>query len=566
LNCPVFSFIITEKDWKETLSLIDSQFRDYRDMVERRTKEIEEAKDYIDSIIKSMIDTLIAISPKGKILTINQATCELLGYQADELMGKPVGLIFAEEEEEEELFKGTRLEKLIEEGSIRDYDMTYKTKAGEKIPVSFSGSVMRDKEGSLIGVVGIARDMREIKRLMEKEKEFAAAAAAAAKTEKKRAAELEEAYGDLKVLKEQLQDRVNDLSILFEMNRHMQIRLYLSNIVEYVAKSAPETMGVEICVVFFWDEIKDRLIPKAVTGLSPKELENISFLLGEGLEGWVGLEKKLTNIQDVSKDPRWKYKLPYPVDKIKTALFCPILIGERLLGVIGLINKTRERTFNHSDESLLAAIAVQLAVAMENAILYEKVRGLSLDTIRSLVRTIDARDPYTRGHSEQVAQYAVMIAKALNFSQEEIEMVEYAGLLHDTGKIGIPGEILKKPGSLTPEEWDKIKVHPYLSRQILLPVKSLHKILSWIYHHHEKPDGQGYPNGLSEKEIPLEAKILAVADTYSALTSDRPYRKAKSKDEAIEELRRVAGTQLDPKIVEVFIKALGEEDPGEGKL
>lgn len=405
----------------------------------------------------------------------------------------------------------------------------------------------------------------DLKGLVQKEKELAAAEKKKA-VEKKKAAELENAYRDLEVLKENLQERVSDLKILFEMNHQISVRLYLSDIVEYVSKSAPETMGAEICAILIWDEIKDRLIPKVVTRLSPEELENIPFLLGEGLEGWVGLEKKLTNIQDMSKDPRWKDKLPYHVDEIKTALFCPILMGEELLGVIGLINKVGEKEFNHSDESLLTAIATQLAVAMENSILYEKISSLSLGIIRSLARAIDARDPYTRGHSEKVAKYAVMIAKTLNFSQVRIEMMEIAGLLHDTGKIGIPEEILKKPGPLTHEDWDKIKLHPYLSRRILLPVKSLNKILPWVYHHHERPDSQGYPNGLSGKEIPLEAKILAVADTYSALTSDRPYRKAKTEEETIEEIKRVAGTQLDPKIVEVFIKALGEEDPGEVKL
>lgn len=399
----------------------------------------------------------------------------------------------------------------------------------------------------------------DLKGLMQKEKELAAA-------EKEKAAELEKAYADLECLKENLQERVNDLRILLEMNHHLSFRLYLDDIVEYVSKSIPKNMEAEICVILVWDEIKDRLIPKLVTGLSPKELENISFLLGEGVEGWVGLEKKLTNIQDVSKDPRWKDKLPYPIDEIKTALFCPILRDGRLLGVIGIINKVREKAFNHSDEAMLTAFARQMAVAMENCILYERVSNLSLGIIRSLARAIDARDPYTKGHSEEVARYAVMIAKTLNFNQVRIEMMRIAGLLHDTGKIGIPEEILKKTGPLTYEDWDKIKLHPYLSRQILFPVESLRNILPWIYHHHERLNGLGYPNGLSGKEIPLEAKILAVADTFSALTSDRPYRKAGTKEEAIEEIRRVAGTQLDPKIVEVFIKALGEEDAGEVKL
>ena len=177
--------------------------------------ELISAKDYTDNIVKSMVDTLIVVDPEAKIKTINNATSDLLGYTEDELIRKPVATIFAEEEEEEEEeespFKGTRMKKLIEEGSIRDYDMTYKTKAGEKIPVSFSGSVMRDKEGELVGIVGIARDMREIKRLMQKEKEFAAAAAAA-DAEKKRAEELEKSYKETQQKTIELEKSYKELS------------------------------------------------------------------------------------------------------------------------------------------------------------------------------------------------------------------------------------------------------------------------------------------------------------------------------------------------------------------
>ncbi len=152
-------------------------------------------KDYVDSIIASMVDTLLVVGPDGKLKTVNQATCQLLGYAEDELIGQDVGVIFAEEEDTP--FKGTWLKRLVEEGSLRDYERTYRTKSGEKIPVSFSGSVVRGEDGAIVGIVGIARDMREMKRLMQKGKELAAATAAA-ETEKQRAAELLKAYEELR--------------------------------------------------------------------------------------------------------------------------------------------------------------------------------------------------------------------------------------------------------------------------------------------------------------------------------------------------------------------------------
>lgn len=170
-------------------------------VAERKAAEyaLNVSKVYIEAIIQNLVDTLIVVDMAAKILTVNPEICHLLGYTEEEILGKPVAMIFAEAAAEEEalLFEKIRMKKLIEEGSVRDYDMTYKTKSGEKIPVSFSGSVMRNKDGSIIGIVGIARDMRKINRFMQKEKEFAAAAAAAA-TERKKAAQLEAAYKELR--------------------------------------------------------------------------------------------------------------------------------------------------------------------------------------------------------------------------------------------------------------------------------------------------------------------------------------------------------------------------------
>ena len=160
---------------------------------------LAKAKEYLDNIIKSMIETLIVVDPDILIRTVNKAACALLGYKEEELIGKPAAIIFAEATP----LKGNRMKRLMDEGSIRDYEMTYKAKSGEEIPVSFSGSVMRDKQGNLVGIVGIAGDMREIKRLMQKEKELAATAAAA-ETERKKAKELEIAYRRLQETKDML--------------------------------------------------------------------------------------------------------------------------------------------------------------------------------------------------------------------------------------------------------------------------------------------------------------------------------------------------------------------------
>ncbi|MFH1061611.1 MAG: HD domain-containing phosphohydrolase [Candidatus Omnitrophota bacterium] len=178
------------------------------------------------------------------------------------------------------------------------------------------------------------------------------------------------------------------------------------------------------------------------------------------------------------------------------------------------------------------------------------------DTIKVLALALDARDNYTHNHSQEVTEYAVSIAREMGLSVKEIEIIRDAGVLHDIGKIGIPDSVLLKPGRLTDEEYDMIKKHPQIGKSILEPVQCLADKIPLIYHHHERIDGTGYPQGLSGEDIPLGARILAIADSYQAMTSDRPYRKALSMQIAISELEKFRGRQFDSKIVDVFLRVL----------
>lgn len=183
-----------------------------------------------------------------------------------------------------------------------------------------------------------------------------------------------------------------------------------------------------------------------------------------------------------------------------------------------------------------------------------------LETIKALATALDARDHYTHGHSQQVTEYAVAIATDLMLSKEEIERIRDAGLLHDIGKIGISDAVLLKPGRLTDEEYEAIRQHPEIGKKILAPVRSLQDKIPLIYHHHERFDGSGYPEGLKAEQIPLGARILAVADAYQAMTSDRPYRKALPQEVAISELEKGKDRQFEAKLVDVFVAVLKKFD------
>ncbi len=176
-----------------------------------------------------------------------------------------------------------------------------------------------------------------------------------------------------------------------------------------------------------------------------------------------------------------------------------------------------------------------------------------MNFVSALASSIDAKDAYTHGHSKRVTRYSLAIANALEVESDEVEDLELAGYLHDIGKIGMPQEILQKPVSLTDEEFDIVKRHPTNGVRILENLKNLHRVSNFILHHHERIDGAGYPHGLKGEDIPLGSRILAVADAFDAITSDRPYRPASSADEALTEIQLNAGGQFDLQVVEAFV-------------
>ncbi|MDD3631335.1 MAG: HD-GYP domain-containing protein [Atribacterota bacterium] len=200
-----------------------------------------------------------------------------------------------------------------------------------------------------------------------------------------------------------------------------------------------------------------------------------------------------------------------------------------------------------------------LLLARQSFELYTRMRKIYLDTIRTLAATIDAKDPYTLGHSERVSHLAVQLARKLDFAETEIEYLEYAAILHDIGKIGIEDRILGKKDRLTDEEYDKIKEHPVIGASIIGSIEFLQKCSQTVLHHHERYEGGGYPHGLKGEEIPRTARLLAVVDAYDAMNSDRPYRKKLSENDILEEIERESGKQFDPAIARTFISLIKEK-------
>jgi uncharacterized membrane protein len=211
----------------------------------------------------------------------------------------------------------------------------------------------------------------------------------------------------------------------------------------------------------------------------------------------------------------------------------------------------------------VALFLVPLLVARYSFQLYIKMRTAYVETISTLTASLDAKDPSTLGHSERVARYATEIGRKMGLDYQQLDLLRYVGILHDIGKIGIRDAILKKPGRFTAEEYEEMKKHPALGAGIIAGIKSLGSAASWVRHHHERYDGNGFPDNLQDGAIPLGARIIAVADSLDAITSKRVYKPAMSWDTAVSEMQRCSGTQFDPEVVRVFVSVVDALKPDE---
>lgn len=207
--------------------------------------------------------------------------------------------------------------------------------------------------------------------------------------------------------------------------------------------------------------------------------------------------------------------------------------------------------------AVIVAFSHQVAISVENARLHEELKETFYDTIQAFAETIEMRDPYTGGHTKRVMEYSMAIGTRIGLPSGEREKLKLSAILHDIGKIGVTDKVLLKRGRLTPKEFDQMKRHTEIGPEVLSRIRKLKGIIPGIKHHHERYDGSGYPSGLRRNGIPLNARIIAVADAFDAMTSDRPYRKSLSPDIAIEELKKNSGTQFDPSAVKAFLAAYG---------
>ncbi len=363
---------------------------------------------------------------------------------------------------------------------------------------------------------------------------------------------------------ELLKKRIIQLESLIVSSEIINSKFELHSVLNILMTIVSQVVDSEAASILLMDEVKGQLYFFAASGEKKDALNKIYIGRGEGIAGWVAANEKPVIVSDVSKDPRFTGKTDKESGFItKSILAVPLKIEDRLIGVAEAVNKKNGAEFSEEDVHLISSLATNGALAIQKAQLYKDLNDLFLGTIRALTSAIDAKDPYTHGHSERVCDYSMMIAKELGVVEDELKIVELSSLLHDIGKIGVPEAILRKPGKLTDEEWAELRRHPTIGADMLTSIKQLEKIIPGIRHHQERFDGQGYPTGLWGENIPISARIIAVADTFDAMTSDRPYRNKFPKTMAVKELQIYKNIQFDSKCVDAFIAGLKKKHGGE---
>ncbi|MCP4633971.1 MAG: HD domain-containing protein [candidate division Zixibacteria bacterium] len=345
---------------------------------------------------------------------------------------------------------------------------------------------------------------------------------------------------------------INDrLKLVLEVGRALNSEIEIDSLLELIATKTTMFLNAERCSIYVVDIDKNMLWTKTAIGE-----EKIEISIDTGIAGAVVKSGEIINVADAYEDERFNRQ----IDKItgyitKSMLSGPMHnISGETIGVFQVLN-SKSGVFTDEDEELLKALSGFAGNALENALLYEELKETFHSVLEVMAATIDAKHPYTAGHTARVAQYSCGIANEMGLDASDVEIIRVAAYLHDYGKIGIRDSVLSKPGKLDDKEYSEMKSHARKTTEILSKMR-----LSRQYRdipliagsHHERYDGKGYPSMMSNGEIPLGARILSVADVFDAITSDRDYRKATPYKEALEMMREEIGKAFDPEVFKAF--------------
>lgn len=340
--------------------------------------------------------------------------------------------------------------------------------------------------------------------------------------------------------------RLKALIPIFEISKLLITEMDIAHLFKIITQVLVHEFSVDRLSIMLIDDSTGDLLIRASHGLSPI-FTTARRRQGEGVAGIVIKTKKPLIISNGRHQDEEVMKVLNREDMPLSSMSVPLIGRDKAFGVLNVSRHTG-LPFTTSDLQIMLILASQVVTAMENAALYDDLRESYFRTVQALVAAVEAKDPYTRWHSTNVAKYAVAVARGMELPPAQLEEIHIAAILHDIGKIGVSERIISKPDRLSREEYDIMKDHPAHGIRILEPIGFSTAIIDAIYQHHERYDGKGYPQGLAGDQISLGARILNVADTIDAMVSERPYRGTISSTEVIEELDRESGNQFDPAV------------------
>jgi HD-GYP domain-containing protein (c-di-GMP phosphodiesterase class II) len=352
--------------------------------------------------------------------------------------------------------------------------------------------------------------------------------------------------GELDSLSGQLSDTYEELTLIYQISSGMRVNRSVEDFFLQACTDMIDVMGVRAAGYAVADA-QGRVETSAMFGSLALDTEVVAELQADLLRQFHDSARVVLN-NNVSSHAAFGCL----AGKAGQIVAVPIQRQDKILGVLFCLDKL-EADFTTQDSKLLTSIANETAIYLENSSLFSDARGMMMGLMHALTSAVDAKDTYTCGHSQRVALFGREIAMRAGLPEAQVERVYMAGLLHDVGKIGVPEEVLRKPGKLTDEEFTLMKQHVEIGARILKDVRQIDDLIPGVLYHHERYDGKGYPHNLAGQDIPLVARILCVADCFDAMTSNRTYRKALPIEVALMEIRRCAGTQFDPLLADAFL-------------
>jgi HD-GYP domain-containing protein (c-di-GMP phosphodiesterase class II) len=344
--------------------------------------------------------------------------------------------------------------------------------------------------------------------------------------------------------------KLADYEVLLEIGVKLSGTLDLPTVLETALETAEQVCQAETSSIWELDEETQELFFRVVRGEAAGEIRDLRVPVGHGIVGSVAASGQAELVNDVAADPRWRGNDARGFHT-RAILTVPLRVRGSVIGVLQLLNPVGRERFTEEDLQRMTLFAGVLAPPLQNARLYEAQERQFLKMVTALAETLDKKDPYTGGHVRRVVSYSMLIGAELGLGRGQLKELWLAATLHDIGKIGVPDRILGKPAPLDAEEVELMKKHPVYGAEIVSHLANP-SVLVGVRNHHERIDGRGYPDGLRDDELPLVARIIAVADTFDAMTTSRPYRSGLAREKAAAEIDGAAGTQLCPAVVGAF--------------